>query len=83
MRPLNKPNEVWMPFLDKAVEGAFMGRTPAPVERNPFELLQNIDDLFERELAIPSSAQADRDSAHHGREPRRDPGLAGRVSVGA
>ena len=49
MPPLNKPNEVWMPFPDKAVEGGFTGRTPAHV--NSFELSQNIEDLAERELA--------------------------------
>ena len=49
MSPLNKRNEVYMPFPDKAVAGDFMGRTPA--DFHPFELLQNIEDLVERELA--------------------------------
>ena len=45
-----KLNEVWMPFLDKAVEVGFAGLTPTPVERNPLELLENVHDLIEREL---------------------------------
>ena len=46
----SKLNDAWNPFLDKAVEVGFDGVTPAPVERTPLELLQNVHAVIEREL---------------------------------